>query len=133
MNPRKLFTLFAAAAVVGSGLESVCFGVMRSWNVGSALFGGSANWNPPGTPTASDILYLNHLVSGDRGRATVSGTGWAATSISIRQLNEINIANQSSLNVGGDLFVGYDSSVGFVNVNGPSPGIVFYNGNLTVG
>lgn len=133
MKARKALAISAAAALVGINLASDAFGVTRSWNVGSAIFGGSGNWTPAGSPTSADILYLNRLVGGDRGRATVSGNGWQANSVSIRQLNELNIANNSSLNVGGDILVGYDDSVGFLNVNGPSPGIVPYTGNLTIG
>jgi hypothetical protein len=64
----------------------------------------------------------------------VNSTGFASPiSVNIRQSNELDIDNFSALSVGGDVFVGYDSSVGFLNVNSPQPGVVFYNGNLTVG
>ena len=114
-------------------LAGDAFGVTRSWNVGSAIFGGTTNWNPVGAPAQTDILYLDRLVGGERGRATVSGNGWAADSVSIRQLNELNIANNSSLNVGGDILVGYEELGRIPQRQRPSPGIAFYIGNLTVG
>ncbi|MBC8108250.1 MAG: hypothetical protein H7Z14_16810 [Anaerolineae bacterium] len=133
MNSRKIFALSAAAALVGLNLAPSAHAVIRSWNVGTGNWGSSGNWTPAGTPTSADVTFLNRLVGGQRGVVSVVGTGHAATSVSIRQLNQLDIANFSSLNVGGDILVGYGDSVGFLNVNSSQPGIIFFNGNLTVG
>jgi len=124
----------AASSTLVSLAAGPAWAVDRSWNVGTGNWGSAGNWSPSGVPTASDIVWLNHLVSGQRGVVTVSGTGFASpVSVNIRADNELDIANFSALNVGGDVMVGYDSSVGFLNINSPQPGIGFFNGNMTVG
>jgi hypothetical protein len=132
---KQAFLLFAATAGV-SGLfaHSALAANDKSWNVGTGNWGSSGNWNPTGVPTSNDIVWLDHLVGGVRGVVHVNSTGFASPiSVSIRQLNELDIDNFSALSVGGDVIVGYGSSVGFLNMTSPMPGINFFNGNLTVG
>ncbi|CAN5385842.1 hypothetical protein BH09PLA1_BH09PLA1_21840 [soil metagenome] len=132
MKSRRIIALSAAAALVGFNLTPNAHAVFRSWNVGTGNWGASGNWSPAGTPTAADVTFLDHLVSGQRGVVSVVGKGNVATSVSIRQLNQLDITNHSSLTVGGDILVGYDSSVGFLNVNSSMPGVIFFDGSLTV-
>ncbi|HWP40506.1 MAG TPA: hypothetical protein VNL70_06225, partial [Tepidisphaeraceae bacterium] len=110
----------------------------RHWNAGTGSWGISSNWNPAGVPTSSDTAYLDFLVGGTRGVAIVTGTGHASPiSVSVTNLNSVSIGgigvNSGSLSVGGDFIVGTNSNVGFLDVNSSSPGIVFYQGRLTVG
>jgi len=123
---RRRIAVMLAALSTGL-LATPGHAVVKNWNVGSGLWGTSANWSPAAVPTASDIVQLNRLVSGQRGIVTVSGTGFASPiSVSIRQSNELNIANNSALSVGGDVIVGYGDAFGILNANG-------VNGSLTVG
>jgi hypothetical protein len=120
-------TIIAWVAFPASAIE-------KHWNTGTGNWGAAASWSPTGQPLTGDILYMNYLVSGQRGVATVSGEGFATpTSVSIRNLNELRIAPLSLLNVGGDVIVGHDDGVGFLTLNSNMPGIEFYNGRLTVG
>jgi hypothetical protein len=134
MKRHVVLALAASAGLVSALSPSGWAATDKSWNVGTGNWGSSGNWLPSGVPTSNDIVWLNRLVGGQRGVVSVSGTGFASpVSVNIRSSNELDIANFSALSVGGDVIVGYDSSVGFVNINSPQPGIGFFNGQMTVG
>jgi hypothetical protein len=113
---------------------SALYAENRAWSTGNGSWGVSSNWTPSVVPQNGDIVTMNYLMGGQRGIATVTGQSFPSpTSVSIRNLNELRIAPQSTLNVGGDVIVGYDDGTGFVNVNSNQPGIDLYDGRLNVG
>ena len=137
-NPALNAALIIGIAACSCFIPRQARAVDKHWNTGSASWGLSNSWSPAGVPTSSDIVYVDYLVGGTRGRANVSGSGFASpVSVHVTNLNEVNLVglgvDSGQLSVGGDFIVGYGASTGFVNVNSSSPGIVFYNGRLTVG
>src|SRR3954454_16706308 len=91
MKSRRILAL---AIFATSGLTATqTLATDHSWSVGSGNWGSAGNWSPASVPTASDVCYLDHLVGGVRGVVSTVGTGNAATSVSICQLNELGITN----------------------------------------
>lgn len=132
-NSRILAVMLLAATLCAA---APALAVDKHWVASNGSWAVPQNWSPIGVPQASDIVYVDFW-NGAPGTAQVGGNEPDPVSIHIANGNTVRIngviGNVGSLASGGDFIVGFQGTQGTLNVTSSNPGVVFYNGSVTVG